>query len=691
MQLSFKYKFILSFVAIEIFFISLILFFNFTSLNTLSKSLIEEKIQTGSKLFTELIKTPMLVSDLATLDDALKSLLSIKHVVGIKITDKQGRVISHLHSDNTIEEESFTKEPQQKISQIEVSGRTFRIVSLPILVEEEILGNAKIIFEITESLKTIQENKKFTLFLVLLEILFSIVIAYIIGHKLTNALSLLTASAHEVAQNDQTLFADVGTNDDEISVLSKALHSMQQKIAQRNSDMSILVEKLQESSNALEEEKDFYNSLLDNASSIFLVMNRRGEIVLSNKALEKLIGYTQEEILGRLPWEIFIPSEIRENVKNVFFSLVAGDFPSTYENVWVTKSGSLVPFGWSNSCTVDKNGAIEYVITVGMDLSERNKIDQTIRALLNSPLDSIILIDTEETILEINEVAANRFGYTIKELKGKKIFDYFSEEISFSRREHFIDVIFKKQPVFFEESYNDSTFKNHLYPILGGNGEVTQISIFSHDVTLHRKAQRELDRYIKLVEELSVTDQLTGLYNRRYFDTIFESELNRAKRDAKIFCFLSFDVDNFKMYNDTYGHQMGDEVLTTMGRMMKKNIQRAGDFAFRLGGEEFGAIYCVNEEEDIAAFANKLCNAIENEQIQHKQNSASAFVTASFGVVYVNFAKDDSIIANQRILYKKADDLLYEAKESGRNRAVVGEFVESFPHAKKILACGNES
>ncbi len=550
MKLSFKYKFIIAFIAIEVFFISLILFFNFTSLNNLSKSLIEEKIQTGSKLFTELIKTPMLISDLATLDDAVQSLLSVKNIVGIKITDKQERVISHLHSDHIIEEDDFIQMKDKKISQIQIGERTFQLVLLPIFVEEEQVGNAKITFEITESLKTIQENKKFTFFLVLLEIFFSSIMAYVIGYKLTKALSLLTASAKEVAENDQAHFVDVGSSDDEIAILSKALHCMQQKITQK--------------------------------------------------------------------------------------------------------------------------------------ISEQNKNDQTIRALLNSPLDSIILIDTQENILEINEVAAERFGYSVEELKGQKIFDYFSEEISLSRREHFIDVIFKKQPIVFEENYNDTTFKNHLYPILGGDGNVIQISIFSHDVTISRKAQRELERYIKLVEELSVTDQLTGVYNRRYFDNIFESELNRAKRDAKIFCFLTFDVDHFKKYNDTYGHQMGDEVLITIGKLMQKHVQRAGDFAFRLGGEEFGVIYSVNSEDDIYIFATMLCNTIENEQMEHQQNSASTFVTASFGVVYVNFAKDSSLITDQRTLYKIADDVLYEAKKSGRNRVVIREFIAQDSHA---MAC----
>ena len=171
----------------------------------------------------------------------------------------------------------------------------------------------------------------------------------------------------------------------------------------------------------------------------------------------------------------------------------------------------------------------------------------------------------------------------------------------------------------------------------------------------------------KLIEEISITDGLTNIYNRRHFDDIFPNVINVAKRSNELVSFLIMDIDHFKQYNDTYGHQMGDEVLIKVSESIKASLHRADDYCFRLGGEEFGIIFKSESKESAVRFANQIRENIENLKIEHSGNSASPYLTASMGLICQN----GNEIENKDTAYKKGDDLLYEAKESGINKVCV--------------------
>lgn len=170
----------------------------------------------------------------------------------------------------------------------------------------------------------------------------------------------------------------------------------------------------------------------------------------------------------------------------------------------------------------------------------------------------------------------------------------------------------------------------------------------------------------KYVEQLSITDELTQLYNRRFFNGKIEEEINRAKRENNCFSLLIIDVDYFKQYNDSYGHQKGDLALEKVANILKKKSSRASDFAFRLGGEEF-AIITTLDGKKIIEFANLIRTEIENLQIEHNSSLISKYLTISIGIV----CQKGQEIPNSDALYKEADDNLYEAKRLGRNRVFI--------------------
>jgi diguanylate cyclase (GGDEF)-like protein len=184
------------------------------------------------------------------------------------------------------------------------------------------------------------------------------------------------------------------------------------------------------------------------------------------------------------------------------------------------------------------------------------------------------------------------------------------------------------------------------------------------DISKQKKMEFELKKAKQMAEQLAITDGLTGLYNRRYFNEIIDKELKRSKRDKKNMAFVMFDIDFFKNYNDSYGHLQGDETLIAVANVLKKFTERAEDTAFRVGGEEFGIIFFPKSAEETHIYVNTIIESVHALHIEHKKNLISEYVTISAGVVFKRYEVD----INADDLYQKADEALYEAKENGKNQ-----------------------
>ena len=199
--------------------------------------------------------------------------------------------------------------------------------------------------------------------------------------------------------------------------------------------------------------------------------------------------------------------------------------------------------------------------------------------------------------------------------------------------------------------------KASISPVFDNKGKIISYTAIREDIT---------DK--KIIEEISITDGLTNIYNRRYFDEIFPKIINEAKRKNELVAFVFMDIDHFKQYNDNYGHQKGDEVLINFAACLKQSLHRSSDYTFRLGGEEFAVVYQMETKEKAVEFANNLRKNIENLKIEHKYSSVSSYITASMGLICKNA---NEIVIDE--IYKQADDLLYQAKRSGRNQVKVNE------------------
>ncbi|MDI5932764.1 diguanylate cyclase [Halomonas kalidii] len=181
-----------------------------------------------------------------------------------------------------------------------------------------------------------------------------------------------------------------------------------------------------------------------------------------------------------------------------------------------------------------------------------------------------------------------------------------------------------------------------------------------------RARTSDLEAANRQLVALSRTDPLTGLLNRRQFHALVDDELQRRRRHGRPLLFAVMDIDAFKAYNDTYGHQAGDEVLVRVAALLERHFRRAGDRLFRLGGEEFGLML---EADTLVAGLQALeqfREAIEGLGIPHA-GSGHGVVTASFGLVA---CEDFDRVPDTQALYVQADQAMYEAKDRERNRIV---------------------
>lgn len=180
------------------------------------------------------------------------------------------------------------------------------------------------------------------------------------------------------------------------------------------------------------------------------------------------------------------------------------------------------------------------------------------------------------------------------------------------------------------------------------------------------KAETRLREANRRLEEMTIRDQLTGLYNRRHFRTVFQQEISRARREDRYFHFFMFDLDKFKTLNDHYGHLAGDDALRLAAERIREVCRRPGDYVFRLGGEEFGIIIVDQEVEEAQAHAVSICTAVEELGIPNEGCGPEVFLTLSGGGVSVIPGEHDT----PDEIMRRADNRLYKAKDLGGNQVV---------------------
>jgi diguanylate cyclase (GGDEF)-like protein len=177
----------------------------------------------------------------------------------------------------------------------------------------------------------------------------------------------------------------------------------------------------------------------------------------------------------------------------------------------------------------------------------------------------------------------------------------------------------------------------------------------------------KLDKAYQLIRNQAVTDDLTGVPNRRSFLDRTRTEFNRSRRNKYPLSVIMIDIDHFKSYNDTYGHERGDECLKKVALAIQKTLRRPSDFCARYGGEEFIAVLPDTAQEGALFIAEEIRAAVRNLGIQHEKSFPAGMVSISLGVA----TAENNLSNSYEDLIRHSDKALYLAKEKGRNRVEV--------------------
>jgi diguanylate cyclase (GGDEF)-like protein/PAS domain S-box-containing protein len=204
-------------------------------------------------------------------------------------------------------------------------------------------------------------------------------------------------------------------------------------------------------------------------------------------------------------------------------------------------------------------------------------------------------------------------------------------------------------------------------------GAVEALVGFMFDISERKKTEEQLLCLQRELQDLSFKDGLTGVANRRRFDSLVEIEWNAARRNQRPFSLVMFDIDFFKQYNDTYGHIHGDDCLKRVAAILRTGAARPRDFLARYGGEEFALVLPETDQAGAEHVAARCRDAIRDEGIAHESSPVAPVVTVSAGVGAIVPSATDEIMP----FLDEVDRRLYRAKACGRNSVVVGPWVGS--------------
>lgn len=227
-------------------------------------------------------------------------------------------------------------------------------------------------------------------------------------------------------------------------------------------------------------------------------------------------------------------------------------------------------------------------------------------------------------------------------------------------------------PFFFAYLYLQSSGKRE-------SGEGQPLLAIHHEMASMRHelstAQQELEHHKEVGRQLEAqvyTDELTQIANRRFFDFTYDTEWKRSVRNHQPLAVIMCDVDYFKLYNDHYGHQAGDECLRRVAQAIQKALYRPADMVARYGGEEFIVLLPETELADALDIAERIRITVQELKIEHLKSAAYPYVTLSLGVACRQLGQQQEASA----LITQADKGLYKCKEAGRNRV--------WPHIRKV-------
>ena len=421
--------------------------------------------------------------------------------------------------------------------------------------------------------------------------------------------------------------------------------------------LAIDISERMQAETALVQSESNFRALTEN-SNIGILVNHRGKHVFANNRLLDMLGYTADEIYTTGVKELVHPQEY-DKVMARFQERMAGDpVPSTYETVFLTKTGQAVPVELTAAMTIWQGEPAGLAML--QDIRERLHSESQMRkqsSALEQTADTVMITDREGVIEYVNPGFEKSTGYGRDEVVGHKpsLLKSGKQAAGFYKKlwnTILAGKVFNE--VFINRRKDGSLFyeEKTITPLKDGTGAITNFVATGKDVTERMQTQERL-------QHMAQHDALTELPNRVLLMDRLKQALARAHWHERLVAVLFIDIDRFKTINDTLGHDAGDRLLQALSERLSASV-REGDTVARFGGDEFVILLDdVGLDKDIVAIAQKV---LETLAPPFDIDSQSLYVTASIGIsLYPNDGEDSGT------LLRNADIAMYRAKDLGKN------------------------
>jgi diguanylate cyclase (GGDEF)-like protein/PAS domain S-box-containing protein len=402
-------------------------------------------------------------------------------------------------------------------------------------------------------------------------------------------------------------------------------------------------------------------TIIESADDAIISSTLDGLIASWNKGAQQIYGYTSSEIISQ-PITLLVPFERHPEVRAILERIKRGEVIKHYESVWICKDKRAIHISLTVSPIKDSKGNVTGASLIARDITEQKQAEEAQREsearykqLVEHASDLIYQTDAEGYFTYANPAVGAVLSYSQEEFQRMHYLDVIHPEHRKEAERFYARQLFKKIPETYYEFLavgKDGTavWLGQHVRILLAKEEVDGFQAVARDITKRKQGEERL-------YELSLTDDLTGLYNRRGFIALAEKQLELAKRKSinELVLFYA-DMDNLKTINDRFGHEEGSEAIKNIADILKKTF-RGADIIARLGGDEFTILGA-----DISPTSEEILKTrLEKNICQYNERGDCLYeLSLSLGVVRIDTASEDSI----REWLIKADDAMYKDKRN---------------------------